>query len=213
MVSFSILMCVIACVTGIGTLELETPKYAVLKKIGTLEIRKYESMKVAHAEEKDTDFFDGKINTFMRLQRYMSGLNDRKKVLNLTFPLIDQIIFGNGCHSTQYYSKSYYIPSAYQENPPNPIFEADKVEIRNLDTRTMIVRKFGGWATRPQILKHASLLRKELNGQNIEYNSNELFVTELSAPWEVLNRTNEVAYMTTSEIANNEIHSQDRIIM
>ena len=66
----------------------------------------------------------------------------------------------------------------------------------------MCVRSFGGWATKPQILKNAKLLENDLKDKNIGYASSEMFVAELSTPWEIVNRTNEISFKCVNGIDN-----------
>ena len=89
-------------------------------------------------------------------------------------------------------SMSFVMPSTYKlEDLPAPNSEA--VQLKKQNPLVLAVLEFGGYASSEKIQKHADNLREILTKNNIQTKGALLYMG-YNAPWDVVNRRNEVAF-------------------
>ena len=95
----------------------------------------------------------------------------------------------------------YYPPSQYQlSDLPTPNSAA--VSLVSQDSMKLAVLRFGGFSSDEKIAKHAQLLTQVLEKNNIRTKGSLLYMG-YNAPWDVINRRNEVAFQIDSIIEKN----------
>ncbi len=164
--------------------NIETPKYTILSSIGKVEIRKYPQMITATARLKSADYDEEGSTGFRIVANYIFGGNSNNQKIAMTAP----VIMNMGDSSTL----SFVMPSEYDlTNLPAP--NNSKVSVEKQESKTLAVLQFGGYSSDKKIQKYAKELKDTLNSHNVEINGPLLYMG-YNAPWDVINRKNEVAY-------------------
>ena len=89
-------------------------------------------------------------------------------------------------------SMSFVMPAEYEMNDlPKPA--SDQVQIRKQESKTLAVLRFGGYSDDEKIQKYAERLEDVLIENKIKVKSALLYMG-YNAPWDVVNRRNEVAF-------------------
>jgi hypothetical protein len=87
---------------------------------------------------------------------------------------------------------SFVMPSQYQiADLPSP--NSNAVTLVSQDSMKLAVLRFGGFSSDEKIAKHAQLLTQVLEKNNIRTKGSLLYMG-YNAPWDVINRRNEVAF-------------------
>ena len=146
------------------TVGVEKPKYKVLEKEGSFEIRQYPPCLIAETIV-DADFKDAGNAAFGRLFDYISGENKKKESISMTAPVNQQNLSEkiamtapvNQKASDGKYAVSFVMPSKYNmETIPEPL--DDRVTIKQVPSQTMAaVRYSGTWSQEKYETKKAAL--------------------------------------------------------
>ena len=164
--------------------NIETPKYTVLSTIGKVEIRKYPQMITATARLISSDYDEEGSTGFRTVASYIFGGNSSNQKIAMTAP----VIMNMGDSSTL----SFVMPSEYELNDlPSP--SNSNVSVKKQESKTLAVLEFGGFSSDKKIQKYATQLKDILNSHNVEINGPLLYMG-YNAPWDVINRKNEVAF-------------------
>lgn len=164
--------------------NIETPKYKILSTIGKVEIRKYPQMITATAKLKSADYDEEGSTGFRTVASYIFGGNSSNQKIAMTAP----VIMNMGDSSTL----SFVMPSEYELNDlPSP--NNSNVSVNKQESKTLAVLQFGGFSSDKKIQKYAMQLKDTLNAHNVEIKGQLLYMG-YNAPWDVLNRKNEVAF-------------------
>ena len=165
------------------------PKYRVIKKLGEVEIREYPSLILAQTSLKKPDYDEEGSNGFRTVAGYIFGGNQSQQKIAMTSPVIMNM-------SDTDASMSFVMPSQYQMSDlPTP--NSNAVSLVKQDTMTLAVLRFGGFSSDEKIAKHAQLLTQVLKENNIRTKGSLLYMG-YNAPWDVINRRNEVAFQIDS---------------
>ncbi|MBM3439139.1 MAG: heme-binding protein [Bacteroidetes bacterium] len=163
--------------------DIETPAYTVVRKLGEVEIRQYPSMVVAKTSLNSASFDQAGNQGFRSIAGYIFGGNENNQKIAMTAP----VVMNMGDSASMY----FVMPSAYkQESLPIP---SDKnVQIETVAQKTLAVLRYGGFSSDEKIKVHCEELRKSLQEQGIQTVGAYLYMG-YNAPWDVINRRNEVA--------------------
>jgi len=116
---------------------------------------------------------------------YIFGGNEHKQKIAMTSPVIMNM-------SDKEASMSFVMPSQYQlAELPAPNSAAVSLVIQ--DSMRLAVLRFGGFSSDEKIAKHAQILTQVLQENNIRIKGPLLFMG-YNAPWDLINRRNEVAF-------------------
>lgn len=89
-------------------------------------------------------------------------------------------------------SMSFVMPSQYQlDELPKP--NSSAVSLVTQGSMKLAVLRFGGYSSDEKIAKYAQLLSQVLEKNNIKTKGSLLYMG-YNAPWDVINRRNEVAF-------------------
>ena len=164
---------------------IETPNYKVIKTLGDVEIREYPQMILAQTKLGGKRYESNGNNGFGVVANYIFGGNQQKQKIAMTAPVIMNM-------SDTDASMSFVMPSQYQlSDLPSPNSAA--VSLVSQDTMKLAVLRFGGFSSDEKIAKHAQLLTQVLEKNNIRTKGALLYMG-YNAPWDVINRRNEVAF-------------------
>lgn len=164
--------------------DIETPKYQVIKSFGKVEIRKYPNLILAQTKLGSSEYKSSGNNGFRTVANYIFGGNSKQQKIAMTAPVIMNM--GDSA------SMSFVMPAEYEMNDlPKPA--SDQVQIRKQESKTLAVLRFGGYSDDEKIQKYAERLEDVLIENKIKVKSALLYMG-YNAPWDVVNRRNEVAF-------------------
>jgi hypothetical protein len=116
---------------------------------------------------------------------YIFGGNQQKQKIAMTAPVIMNMSDADA-------SMSFVMPSQYQMSEL-PIPNSKAVSLVKQDSMILAVLQFGGFSSDEKIAKHAQLLTQVLEKNNIRTKGSLLYMG-YNAPWDLINRRNEVAF-------------------
>ncbi len=181
--SLVVLVIIVLVVTSFSNKGIETPEYTVLKKYGDVEIRKYPNMVVAKTSLSNNSFENAGSNGFRTIANYIFGGNEGNQKIAMTAP----VVMSMGDSASMY----FVMPKQYSKDQlPKPT--GKNVSIVEESAKVLAVLKYGGFSSDKDIKKYCELLQEELTKQNISTKGSYMYMG-YNAPWDVVNRRNEVA--------------------
>ena len=163
--------------------NIETPKYRVIKTLGEVEIREYPGLVLAQTTLKKPDYDNEGNQGFRTVAGYIFGGNQTQQKIAMTAPVIMRM--GDSA------SMSFVMPSKYSiKDLPAP--SNREVKLVQEDAKILAVIRFGGYSNTEKIKQFADKLFVELKQNNLATRGDVLYMG-YNAPWDVINRRNEVA--------------------
>lgn len=180
----------IVVVAGIGLLivsftskNIETPKYKVIKTYDEVEVRLYPKMVVAKTNLADKSFDNQGSNGFRTIAGYIFGGNEKNEKIAMTAP----VVMNMGDSASMY----FVMPKAYDKSElPTP--NSKNVQIVEVAEKTLAVISYGGFSSDEKIEKHRKQLEQILQKNKLQTKGAYLYMG-YNAPWDIINRKNEVA--------------------
>lgn len=164
---------------------IETPNYKVIKTLGDVEIREYPQLILAQTKLGSKRYDSNGNRGFSIVAGYIFGGNQQKQKIAMTSPVIMSM-------SDTDASMSFVMPSQYQLSDL-PVPNSSAVSLVTQGSMTLAVLRFGGYSSDEKIAKYAQILTQVLQEKNIRTKGSLLFMG-YNAPWDVINRRNEVAF-------------------
>jgi len=131
---------------------------------------------------------------FMRLFRYISGVNEQREKIEMTVPvLMEKTPHEDGTITN---SMCFYLGKEHQANPPQP--EEEGVTIQKTEPMTVFVHMFGGYAMQDYVWKReADKFAEKLmaDGRNDQVELDSYFTAGYDSPMKFWNRRNEVMFL------------------
>ncbi|XP_040207047.1 heme-binding protein 2-like [Rana temporaria] len=164
----------------------ECPRYQVLKRYNTFELRSYESTRWATTYLNTDGMGIGMMKTFRRLFKYISGENSEgismkmNVPVRVTVPLLD---------STLNSTMSLFMPSAMM-NLPTP--NDRSVVLESFPPMNVYVRSFSGYAVNSDYEKHSKALTEELTALGLAFDNQFGMAAAYNDPLTFFKRHNEV---------------------
>lgn len=181
--SLVVLVIIVLVVTSFSYKGIETPEYTVLKKYGDVEIRKYPNMIVAKTSLSNNSFENAGSNGFRTIANYIFGGNEGNQKIAMTAP----VVMSMGDSASMY----FVMPKQYSKDQlPKPA--NNNVAIMEESAKVLAVLRYGGFSSDNDIKKYCKTLEEELTKQNISTKGSYMYMG-YNAPWDVVNRRNEVA--------------------
>jgi hypothetical protein len=181
--SIIVLGVVIFSIVSFTSKDIETPDYKVLKTIDEVELRLYPKMIVAKTSLSDKSFENQGSNGFRTIANYIFGGTEKNQKIAMTAPVVMEM----SDSATMY----FVMPKQYKkEDLPNP--SSKNVRITEESSKTLAVISYGGFSSDKKIQKHQKELMKVLMKNNIKTKGAYMYMG-YNAPWDVINRRNEVA--------------------
>ena len=163
--------------------DIETPQYKVIKTIGDVEIRQYPKMIVAQTTLSDTSMEKGMNSGFRTIAGYIFGGNDSNQKIAMTAPVVMKM----GDTSVMY----FVMPKQYKKDElPKPT--SSKVNILEEGEKYLAVVTYSGFSSAEKIEVHRKKLESVLSQNQIKTIGSYLYMG-YNAPWDIINRRNEVA--------------------
>jgi len=163
--------------------NIETPKYKVIKTYDEVEVRLYPKMVVAKTNLADKSFDNQGSNGFRTIAGYIFGGNEKNEKIAMTAP----VVMNMGDSASMY----FVMPKSYDKAElPTP--NSKNVQIVEVAEKTLAVITYGGFSSDEKIEKHRKQLEVILKKNKIQTKGAYMYMG-YNAPWDVINRKNEVA--------------------
>ena len=155
---------------------LETPKYKLIKKFKSFEIREYETMIIARTLVS-SDYSEAASMGFRRVANYIFGDNDKDMKIAMTAP----VLLNSPVDAEDEYEISFMMPSLYnKENLPSP--NSSNVEIIDRNLGLIACISFGGWATKSKVEKYHQRLDDWIKSEGVQA-VGKFYVAQYNSPW------------------------------
>ncbi|XP_069810437.1 heme-binding protein 2-like [Dendropsophus ebraccatus] len=164
----------------------ECPKYQVLKRYNTFELRRYDST-LWVTTQLETDMFGlGIMKSFKRLFNYISGQNEQGISIKMSVPVRATVpLLDTSINATM----SFFIPLSIV-NPPAP--KDPSLHLESYPPTSYYVRSFSGYALKSDYEKESKALTEELDTLGLAYDVNFGIAAGYNDPLTFFNRHNEV---------------------
>ena len=132
----------------------------------------------------------------IRLFNYISGKNVEGKKIEMTAPVLTEVLPSDGPFCKSSFIVSFYVPKVNQPNPP----AAEGLHAQKWAPTYAAVRQFGGFAGDYDIGKEAAALKASLAGTkwyaavdgSRKSSKSSYVVAQYNAPFEFEDRVNEI---------------------
>jgi len=198
--------------------------YETIQKLDGYEERRYPSVKWActeatydvedAAEEKGNDSEEWSLvkmmqmmtnkkswkkkpenQMFMKLFRYISGVNKERQEIEMTVPVLSYMTPMEGKMKKQ---MCFYLTKEAQKNPPQP--EDPDVKIEQNKEMVVFVKQFGGYAMKDSVwAKEANKFAEELADRADEVEFSPYLTAGYDSPMKFWNRRNEVMFIKRND--------------
>merc|ERR1711990_176900 len=129
---------------------------------------------------------------FMKLFRYISGVNKEQDEVAMTAPVLTSMKLLEGNQITK--EMCFYIEKKHQANPPTPVDPDVKIETNK--EFTVYVHTFGGYAMKDAVnIREARKFAEELNKAGEEVDKSVFYTAGYDSPMKFWNRRNEIMYL------------------
>jgi len=165
-----------------GQRDIETYPYVVIKKYDRFEIRDYEATLFTSVKLSTKGYENSSSKGFSILAGYIFGGNERKEKISMTSPVLMTL--------EDSMTMMFMVPKKLNKDMlPKP--NQTGIEFKEEPSKILAAISFGGYANDTKIEKHKQELKAALDAEGIKY-SNRFYFFGYNAPYEVLNRKNEV---------------------
>ena len=162
--------------------NIETYPYVVNKKYDLFEIRSYEATLFTSVKLSTKGYKNSSRKGFSILAGYIFGNNERNEKIPMTSPVTMTL--------EDSMTMMFMVPKRLKkEMLPKP--DQSLIEFKEEPAKTVAAIKFNGWANDKKIEKFKQELKSALDAEGIPY-SDRFYFLGYNAPYEVLNRKNEV---------------------
>ncbi|XP_010476843.1 PREDICTED: heme-binding protein 2-like [Camelina sativa] len=141
--------------------RIECPSYELVHSGNEYEIRRYNTTAwVSTKPIQDISFVDATISAFFELFAYIQGMNEYNQKIEMTAPVIAQVLPSDGPFCKSSFVVSFYVP---KKNQPDPA-PAENLQIQKWSSRYVAVRQFGGFVSNDGLGEEAAALDSSLKG-------------------------------------------------
>lgn len=163
--------------------DIESYPYSIVRTYDNFEIRNYEPTLFTSVKLQTGDYEKASGQGFSALAGYIFGGNETEEKIAMTSPVAMSL--------EDNMTVMFMVPKKYEKDKlPKPNQAA--VEFTEMPAKKMAAISFGGWANSEKITEYRKELTKVLAAEGIEH-TNNFFFFGYNAPYEVINRKNEVA--------------------
>uniref|UniRef100_A0A2P2MH10 Heme-binding protein 2 n=2 Tax=Rhizophora mucronata TaxID=61149 RepID=A0A2P2MH10_RHIMU len=178
--------------------RIECPAFDVIEVGNGYEIRRYNSTVWASTSAiLDISLVEATRTGFLQLFDYIQGKNNYKQQIEMTAPVITEVIPSDGPFCESSFMVSFYVPEKNQANPP----PAKGLHVQRWKPTYMAVRQFGGFVTDMNVGEEAAALGASLagtvwdaaieKGHGVDITSTYI-VAQYNSPFEYDDRVNEI---------------------
>lgn len=178
--------------------RIECPYFDVIEQGNGYEIRRYNSsVWMSTSNILDISLVEATRSGFLQLFDYIQGKNEYKKKIEMTAPVITQVIPSDGPLCESSFVVSFYVPKENQADTP----PAEGLHIQRWDPTYVAVRQFGGFVSDYEVGEEAAALQSSLAGSkwaaavdksHTDDSKTSYTVAQYNSPFEFFNRVNEI---------------------
>lgn len=190
--------------------RIECPNYDVIEAGNGYEIRRYNSsVWISNSPIQDISLVEATRTGFRRLFDYIQGKNNYQQKIEMTAPVLSEVLPSDGPFCESSFVVSFYVPKVNQANPP----PAKGLHVQRWKSVYAAVRQFGGFVKDTDVGAEAAALKDSIAGTKwssaIEQShraghASVYSVAQYNAPFEYDNRVNEIWFLFDLE---NGLHS------
>jgi hypothetical protein len=161
---------------------IEEYPFKVVKDYGGFEVRSYEASLFTSVTVPSGAYDEASSRGFSALGGYIFGDNETNEKIAMTSPVVMSM--------EDSMTMMFMVPKSYKkEDLPSP--NKTSISFQEEPPKTVAAISFGGWANDEKIEKFKQKLINELDAKGIKY-SNKFYFLGYNAPYEMVNRKNEV---------------------
>ncbi|KAL0906041.1 hypothetical protein M5K25_024502 [Dendrobium thyrsiflorum] len=178
--------------------RIECPAFDVIDKGDGYEIRRYNSTPwISTSEINEISFVGATRDGFLQLFNYIQGNNEYSVKIEMTGPVITQILPSDGPFCTSSFVVSFYVPKENQADPP----PAKGLHLQKWDVKYAAVRQFTGFVSDSDVGVEAAALYSSIAGSRWAsaidksrkaYSTSPYTVAQYNSPFEYTDRVNEI---------------------
>ena len=174
--------------------KIEQYPYTVIQEFNDFEIRKYEAALFSTVKLNESTYEESSNKGFRQLAGYIFGDNEQGEKIAMTSPVAMEIDSNT--------KMMFMVPAQYSEsNLPKPTNK--NIQFERREAKIMAAVRFGGWANDKKIEKYEKKLSAALIKENITMKGKFMYFG-YNAPFEIINRRNEVLVEIEYSISNNQ---------
>lgn len=178
-----------------GDPGIESYPYKVISKDDLIEIRQYEPALFTSVKLEGNNYSSESSNGFRVLAGYIFGGNTENEQIAMTSPVSMSL--------EDSMEMMFMVPAKYKkEDLPDP--NDKSIKFIEQPAKVMAAISFGGWSNNDKIEKYQKQLIEHLDANNIKY-TDRFYFYGYNAPYEVVNRLNEVLVELPDDYAEGKI--------
>merc|ERR1711990_1312399 len=129
---------------------------------------------------------------FMKLFRYISGVNKEQEEVAMTAPVLTSLKLLANNQVTK--EMCFYMEKKHQANPPTPV-DPDVKIVTNKEF-TVYVHRFGGYAMKDAVnIREAKKFAEVLDNDGVEVDKSFFYTAGYDSPMKFWSRRNEIMYL------------------
>jgi len=168
--------------------SLDCPKYTLLNKTETFEVRQYDASRWASYSTSNLHDLNKAMSAgFRKLFSYISGANEAGQKIAMTAPVRTKIVPGEGPYCADTFTISFMVPFAV-ETPPKPT--DPEVFLEEDPAAVQFVGSFGGYASNEDWTKCLHTLAENVKDVG-DVETDHWFTAGYDSPFQFWNRHNE----------------------
>ncbi|XP_002530132.2 heme-binding protein 2 [Ricinus communis] len=180
--------------------RIECPLYDVIEVGNGYEIRSYNSTAwMSTSSIQDISLVDATRTGFLQLFDYIQGKNSYGQQIEMTAPVITEVLPSDGPFCESSFTVSFYIPKENQANPP----PAKGLHVQRWKQTYAAVRQFSGFVTDSNVGEEAAALQAsiadtkwaaaiEKSHDAADRTTSVYTVAQYNSPFEFDSRVNEI---------------------
>ncbi|KAL5736706.1 hypothetical protein ACOSP7_031159 [Xanthoceras sorbifolium] len=172
--------------------RIECPKFETIQVGNGFQVRRYNStVWISTSPIEDISLVQATRTGFLQLFDYIQGKNKYQETIEMTAPVISQVIPSDGpfCKST--FKVSFYVPEKNQVDPP----PAKGLQVERWKPKYVAVKQFSGFVDDSNVGVEAAALKASLKGTVWEDADGVYTVAQYNSPFEYDDRVNEIWFL------------------
>ncbi|XP_004511064.1 uncharacterized protein [Cicer arietinum] len=175
--------------------QFECPVYDVIEDGKDYQIRRYNSsVWVSTPPIQQISIVTATTTGFTSLFNYKKGNNDYKQKIEMTAPVLSEVLPSDGPFIKSSFIVSFNIPKKNQANPP----PAKGLQVQKWKNVYAAVRQFGGYVNDKNVVEQAAALKDSINDTKWlsaiqkSHKASNFSVAQYNNPFQLFNRVNEI---------------------
>ncbi|XP_022717433.1 heme-binding protein 2 [Durio zibethinus] len=178
--------------------RIECPTFDVIQAGNDYEIRRYNStVWMSTSSIQGISLVEATRTGFLQLFDYIQGNNKYEQQIEMTAPVITEVLPSDGPFCESSFTVSFYVPKVNQANPP----AAEGLHVQRWKSTYVAIRQFSGFVTDYNVGEEAAALEASLEGtawsaaieKTRKADASSVYtVAQYNSPFEFSDRVNEI---------------------